>query len=232
MNINKELKKTVCLIPTWLTARLALGAYNSFHKYYPDIPVYFADDEFVNKEQDRSDWNKIHSIVDMNAEAIWDPDSSKLTQLRNACYICGPHNGYETEGHGNAITYAMQFVHAKWVVHFTADARIIKPGLLETMFEGVDNKVCGIGASRVLDNELPNLNKWICIIRGDLYHKYNLDFHGDLTTRKLPMDAGTMYFTTLIEKGYKIKEINIDTLREYALHLRYKGDDKAWNEVF
>lgn len=219
VDLNKEV---VFMIPSWLTARRSLGAYNSIRKYYPDIPVYFVDDEF--NENDVPDWNNIYHSEENMPDVIFDPGSSKLVGLHNSAYIRVPHNGYETEGHGNGVTEGMKLITAKWVVHFSSDARVTKANFLEHIFDGVDNSICGIGVERILGNGLPNLNKVCCVIRGDLYHEHDLNFRGNLN---LKMDAGTNYFNALVAKGYKLKIV--PDLYDYVLHLK-KGDD--WERLF
>ncbi len=206
----KNMKDLVCLIPTWLTATHALNAYRSFRKYYPDILVYFMDD--ISTKDDTYKWKQTY----VRGWDSFDPDSSKLIGLHNSCYIAKPHTGFETEGHGQAVTYAMQFIHAKWVLHLSSDVRITQKGLLEFMLKNTNEKTAGVGEGWDRGFGYANLGKWLCLYRGDLYHKYNLDFHAD---RNRCIDAGAFYFQALVDKGYKLKDIS---LGGYFVHLGSK----------
>lgn len=201
-----KLDNIVCLIPTWLTATHALNAYRSFHRYYPHIPVYFVDDE--RRDKDIIEWKSIY----VKGWDSLDEDSTKLIGLPMSCYLRHPHEGTESEGHGNAITYAMKFIHAKWVLHLSSDVRIIENGLLEFLEQYFDdNTVCGIGEGFNTDLG-PNLGKWLCFFRGDLYHELNLDFHAERDNR---LDAGQPMFKKLTDKGYKIIDIGIHAYYEH-----------------
>ena len=57
MKVPKEI---VCLIPTWITARHAVGAAQSLRKYYPNIPVYFVDDKFTQDQE--GEWKGIYNL--------------------------------------------------------------------------------------------------------------------------------------------------------------------------
>jgi len=207
-----------CLIPTWLTATHALNAYRSFHRYYPDIPVYFVSDE--RYEGDENNWKKLHT----KGYDSFDQDDTKLIGLPGTAFIRHIHDGWETEGHGNAVTYAMQFIHTKWVVHLSDDVRVIKPELLEYMMGEDNDLLCGIGEDFSRDWG-PNLGKWLCLFRGDLYHKYHLDFHGNLDKC---MDAGAWMFQELIKKGFAMKDINI---KDYYVHLG-SGKTELWDKYY
>ena len=212
------MKDIVCLIPTWNTATHALGAYKSFHRYYPDIPVFFVSD--FTTQQGINDWKRIMS----KGWDSLDTDYGKIVGLPNSTLIWNEHEGWETDGHGNAITHAMKFVHAKWVVHLSDDVRIIKEGVIEHMLKGANSKVCGIGEDFTRD-WLPNVGKWLCMFRGDLYHKYDLDFHGDYAKA---YDAGSPYFDALIKKGYKLNFTNLDG---FFVHLGSVRNEE-WEEYY
>lgn len=209
----------VCfLIPTWLTATHALGSYNRVRKYYPEVSVFFIDDK--STPEDELAWMRIYT----REHSVFDPVSDKLIGLPNSAYILKEHKGYETNGHGNAITYAMQFIHHKWVIHLSSDVRIVKEGLIEYLLDGTDDSICGIGEDFSRGGP-ENLGKWLCVFRGDLYHKFNLDFHGDYDNK---VDAGTGYFTGTIKNGYKIL---YKDLHPYYEHLESKSHPR-WEELY
>jgi hypothetical protein len=208
----------ICLIPTWLTATHALGAFRNFRKYYPDIPVVFVDDEYSEDAV-----NKFYrTYIGGLAEKIFDPDSTKLIGLPNSAYIRVPHEGFETEGHGNAITKAMPLIRHKWIFHLSSDVRIMKEGILEYMFEKVTNKVCGIGGEHKSREGWDNVAKEACIYRGDLYHKYELHFEGGGKKWGGHVDCGTIMFRDLVKKGYKMKYCDP---MQYATHIRPSSPD-------
>jgi len=217
---SDNLKQTICLIPTWLCARAAVGAYNSVRQYYPDMPVIFVDDEY--SEEAVNKWNQTYKMP--HREKLFDPDSSKLIGLPDSAYIRVPHEGFETEGHGNAVTKAMRLIHQKWILHLSSDVRIYKPGVLEYMFDGVDDQVCGIGVQHDSREGWPNVGKQICLYRGDLYHQFDLNFFGG---GKLGghIDCGTPMFRDLVAKGYKMKYCDPES---YTLHLR--PDGPTWDK--
>lgn len=214
-------REVVCLIPTWLTAQHALGAADSLRKYYPNIPIYFVDD--VSTEEDINTWNKLN----VSGEAL-DTDSSKLIGYPNSAYILRTHEGYETNGHGNAVTDAMRFIHAKWVLHLSADVRLIKDGCIEYLLKDCDNSVCGSGDDFSRGGP-PNLGKWLCLFRGDLYHKYNLNFKAN---RDKKLDAGQKMFDAMVKKGYRLNIVN--SLEDYFIHLtnRKKGHEAEWEKYY
>lgn len=214
----KNLNDVSVLIPTWLTATHALGAYRSVRKFYPDIPIYFVSD--YPTEQGVNDWHRIHA----KGWDSFDTDYSKVQQLPDVAFMWRKHKGWETDGHGNAVTHAMRFIHTKWVVHLSDDVRIIKPGVIEFMLKEADRKSCGVGEDFTRD-WLPNLGKWLCMFRGDLYHKYGLDFHADY---EKCYDAGSPMFDALIKKGYNLKFV---TLGESFVHL---GSTKTheWDKYY
>ena len=219
-------KDIACIIPTWLCARQTLGAFNNFRKYYPDIPVYFIDDEYTAEAVDL--WQKTYTGDIYNP--IFDADFTQLLGLPNTAYIRGPHEGWETEGHGNAITKAMRIIRNKWIVHLSSDVRLLKEGILENMFKGVDDKYCGIGEKHKSKEGWDNARKELCIYRGDLYHEYGLNFNGggeNLTH----VDCGTYMYRDLVAKGYKMKYLNLSRGKDpYILHLR--SDHPRWKELY
>lgn len=222
MSMKNWENNIACLIPTWLCAGLTLGAYKNFRKYYPNIPIFIVDDEYSEDAV-----NKFYRTYQGKHSKIFDPDSTKLMGLPNSAYIRVPHEGFETEGHGNAITKAMPLIRHKWIVHLSSDVRILEEGVLEYMFEGMNNKYCGAGEqhdSRV--EGWPNVAKELCIYRGDLYHKYNLNFFGggELGGH---IDCGTLMYRDLVEKGYKLKYC--DPMR-YAIHIR--PDSEGWDKYY
>lgn len=206
------------MIPTWNTAGHALGAYRSIRKYYPDIPVYFITD--FTTEQGINDWKRLM----IKGWDSLDTDYAKISGLPNSTLIWKEHKGWETEGHGNAVTYAMQFIHTKWVVHLSDDVRIIKEGVLEMMLGGDNKKVVAIGEDFTRD-WLPNVGKWLCMYRGDLYHKYKCDFRGNY---EKCLDAGTLFFKEVMDRGYKLKFVNLDG---YFLHLTSVRNEQ-WDKYY
>ena len=214
-------KDLVCLIPTWITARHAVGAANSMRKYYPDIPIYFMDDKV--KEEDISEWKQIYS----KGYDSLDPDPQKLIHYPNSCYISKEHFMGESDGHGLAITYAMKFIHAKWVVHISTDCRLFKEGALEYLFDGVDDTYCGTGDDWTRDGR-PALGSWLFAFRGDLYHKFDLNFKAN---RAKAWDIGCDYYKTLIDKGFKFENTK-STMNNYLVHLgsHRSGNEEAWDK--
>lgn len=212
------MKDISCLIPTWITATHALNAYKSFNRYYPDIPVFFIDDKFDSSQE--NPWKQIYN----KGWDSYDPDSTKLIGLPNTCYIQKDHNGGETEGHANAVTYAMQFIYTKWVVHLSSDVRIVEDHFIEDMLKDVDDSYCGIGDGFNLDRG-PNVGKWLCMFRGDLYHKYDSDFHAD---RHRAYDAGQFFFNDMVNRGYKIKDVSVNG---YIKHLTSKRSEE-WEQYY
>jgi glycosyltransferase involved in cell wall biosynthesis len=199
-------KEVVALMPTWYTATHALNAYKSFRQFYPDIPLVFVNDK--QTPQAESDWRKMHAGWNS-----FDPDYSKIIGLPNTAYIEREHEGFETTGLGTAVTDAMKFIHSKWVLLISDDIRFIKGGFLEDMFKDTNDTFCGIGDDWARGFVKYNLAKWFCLFRGDLYHRYNLDFHGDFN---LAIDAGAPYWEACVKKGFEMKFMGLD---DYFLHL-------------
>lgn len=214
------------LVPTWLCARHGVGAIRSLRKFYPDIPVYIVDDAF--KDTDVPVWYKLYKGEQFRSDVIYDPDWHKLIGLPNTCYIRNEHNGYETEGHGSAVTYAMNFIHTKWVIHLSSDARIVKDGIIEKLIS-LPEDFAGAGQFERCPDGYINLSNWLMSFRGDLYHEYNLDFMPD---ERVPIDAGTPMTTFLKNTGYKFNELLSDEMNEYCVHMRYKGDDEEWEALY
>lgn len=214
----------VALIPTWLTARHAVGCADSIRKYYPDMPIFFVDDK--NTEDDKTSWWQINIIKENKEDTAYDEDSSKLIGYPNSAYILREHKGWETKGHANAITDAMKLIHAKWVVLMGADCRLIRENIIEDMLKDTDDNICGVGDDWSRDGP-PNLAKWLCLFRGDLYHKYNLDFHADDTLEK-GLDAGQPMFDDLVKKGYKLKLMD---LTGFYIHLKNQKNDD-WEKYY
>lgn len=221
------MKEVVCLIPTWFTAGHAKRAADSIRKYYPTIPIFFVDDEIVYRDVDT--WQKL------NPGGIPDTDPSDIANYPLSNYILNKHEGYETEGHGKAVTEAMKSIFEKWVIHLSADARIIKEGIIEYMMDGVNDTYCGIGQDFSRGGK-PNVGKWLCMFRGDLYHKYKLNW---LTTHG-KADAGqNNYFGKLVDKGYNIKYLpgafkDNSGFNEYFIHLTNvrPGHEKEWEQYY
>lgn len=213
--------EVVCLLPTWLTARHALGAADSLRKFYPDMPIYIVDD--FPTDTDINTWNGLNK----NGEAL-DTDNSKLIGYPNSAYILREHKGFETAGHGNAVTDAMRFIQSKWVLHLSADVRLIKKGVVEYLLEGADNKTCGCGDD-FSRGGMPNVGKWLCMFRGDLYHKYRLHFKGDRDKR---LDAGQEMFGALTKRGYKMNIVN--SLEDFFVHLTNsrQGHEELWEKYY
>ena len=216
-------KDIVCLIPTWITARHAIGAANSLRKYYPDIPIYFVDDAFTPDQE--SQWKQIYN----KGWDSYDPEWQKLTTYPNSCYIQREHIGLETDGHGNAITYAMKFIHAKWIVHISTDTRVSREGIMEYVFKDITDKYCGSGDDWTRKGP-PALGSWFFAFRGDLYHKYNLNFKAN---REKLADIGSIYYQTLIDKGYKFNN-NLTIMNNYVVHLgsHRSGNEEAWDKYY
>ena len=221
MNVPKDI---VCLIPTWCTSRHAIGAADSLRKYYPNIPIYFINDRFTPDQEGQ--WAQVYA-KDVARDG-YDIDTDKLINYPNSCYIQREHEDFETDGHGKAITHAMQFIHAKWIVHISTDIRLKEQGILEQMFEDVDSKHCGVGDDWTR-NGAPALGSWLFVFRGDLYHKYNLDFYAD---RSKLCDIGMNYYSKLIEKGYKFD--NHKNIFSRLVHLNggRNGNLDNWDKYF
>lgn len=219
MTVPKDL---VCLIPTWITARHAVGAANSLRKYYPDIPIYFMDDKVG--DGDISEWKRIYN----KGWDSLDPDSQKLIDYPNSCYISKEHFMGESDGHGLAITHAMQFIHSKWVVHLSTDCRVVKEGVLEYLFDGITDKFCGTGDDWSRDSGVPALGSWLFAFRGDLYHKFNLDFKAE---RIKSWDIGCNYYRNLMDKGFKLEDTK-NTMNNYLVHLgsHRSENEEAWDK--
>lgn len=218
-SIGKKMKDIVCLIPTWLTATHALNAYKSFHRYYPDIPVFFVTDRWTQESEDQ--WRQLHP-------SGWDSldiDYKKLEGLPNSTIIWKDHEDVETNAHGKAVSYAMQFIYSKWVIHLSDDVRIVKEGVVEYLMEGNNNKTCGIGDD-FSRNWGPNVGKWLCMFRGDLYHKYDLNFNAD---REKCLDAGAIMFQTLIKKGYPLDSSK--NTSDYIRHL-FSHRTESWDGYY
>lgn len=213
-----EIKDISVLIPSWLAATHCLGAYRSVRKFYPDISIYVVSD--FPTEDGGNDWHRIHN----KGHDSYDPDYTKIQSLPDIAFIWNNHNGWETDGHGNAVTHAMKFIHTKWVVHLSDDVRIIKDGVVEMMLREADEKTVAVGEDFSRDWG-PNVGKWLCMYRGDVYHKNDMDFHADYKNCK---DAGSPYFQTMIGKGFNIKYVNLDG---YYLHLGSKRD-ASWEKYY
>lgn len=206
-----------------MTAGHTLGAIRSVRMFYPNIPIYIVDDEF--KSEDVQTWRDLYNFTELRPDFIFDPDSTKLLGLPNTAYIRKPHFGYETEGHGIAITYAMQFIHTKWVIHLSSDTRMIKRGFVE-MLESFGGEVAAVGQRVLAKENYINLGKWMMAFRGDLYHKHFLNFMPD---KDVPVDAGTPMCTQLDALGYDVKDID---MTYYSNHIRFTGDEIKWNEEY
>jgi hypothetical protein len=206
-----------------MTATHAVHAADSLRKYYPNIPIYFMDDK--GKPGDVSRWKQVYN----KGWDSLDPDSQKLIDYPNSCYISKEQTVGESTGHGLAITHAMQFIHAKWVVHLSTDCRINKEGLLEYVFNDIDNTYCGSGDNWTREGT-PALASWFFAFRGDLYHKFNMNFKAN---RALSQDIGCEYYSTLIKKGYKFKK-NLSIMNNYLIHLgsHKNGHEEDWEKYY
>lgn len=213
------MKDIICLIPNWLMATHAVHAADSVRKYYPDIPIVWVDD--INTQADKDIWPSYNKLK--GGMEVYDEDNTKLINYPNSAYILRPHNEHEARGHGNALTDAMKFIYSKWVLHVHADARLIKPGLIEEMLKDTDEKTFAIGDDWTRDGP-PNVSKIFCLFRGDLYHQYNLDF--DAAVDK-GWDLGQESSGKMIEMGYNVKLMNVFG------HIRHLADrdDPEW-EVY
>jgi hypothetical protein len=218
-----DISKVVCLIPTWCTARHAVGAADSMRKYYPNIPIYFADDIYTPEQEGQ--WKQIYS----KGWDSFDPDPQKLINYPNSCYTAREHIDSESNGHGLAITHAMQFIHAKWIVHISTDTRVNKDGLLEYVFKDIDDSYCGSGDDWTREGT-PALGSWLFAFRGDLYHEHDLNFKAN---RDKKYDIGCEYYSTLIKKGFKFNN-QLSIMNNYVIHLgsSRKGNEENWDKYY
>lgn len=216
------MKDLIYLIPTWYNSTHAINAANSVRRFYPDIPVFFVADEY--DDASKNDWYKLAKATE-EMETSFDADTSKLVAYPNSVLLLRKHTGWETEGHGQAITDAMKFIYSKWVLLTGADVRVIKEGFLEEMLNDTNNKCCGIGDDWSREAAIANVGKWLCLFRGDLYHKYDLNFSGDLSKR---LDAGQMMFGSMVEKGHKIKYMDVNGFIAHLTNIK----NESWEKYY
>jgi hypothetical protein len=221
------MKNIVCILPNFMTADCTLRALKNFRLYYPDIPVYIIDDETV--DEDKAEYFHLHNTPAHRTDLTFDQDSDKLVGLPNTAYIRVPlHKRELFQGHGYAITYAMKFIHAKWVFHLSSDVRLIKPGVIEYMLEKADDKTCIIGHGNTLVEKYPNIHKMIFMMRGDLFNQYDCEFLPHLELGQV--DTGAFYIRKLLDEGYKILDIPVT---DFYFHLRYDpGYEEIWNKWY
>lgn len=207
----------------WLVAERALRALESCRQFYPDANYVVIDD--ASDESQKDEFFRVYNAEHYRRDLVYDPDISKLkkdwiTFYRNPKHI----------HHGTAMSYGVQKIKTKWALHIDSDARMIKAGVIEKMFEMVNqspepDKICGVGEDKTRDNEYPNLAKQILLIRPDLYRQWNLSF-----VEKDRIEGGAYYFKPLLDQGYQMIKTN---LKEYYHHLRWSEETKnLWERYY
>lgn len=211
----------------WLTARRTLGAVKSIKKYYPKMPLYIIDDG--SDKKDKIKFEQAYLIKAYNSKVIYDPDTEKLRNIEGTEFIQVPTH----RRHGEAIDYAMDFINTKWLFHIDSDVRLIRPGVIEYMLEGVDDKNCSVGIKRAQPkpcSHWPQISGSIFLLRQDLYKKHDLKMKPIYEKMLGPMSA---YHKFLTDKGYKIKYLDKDVIRDYYVHLRYSEENKdEWEKYY
>lgn len=207
----------------WLTARRTLGAVESIRKYCPDLFVYIADD--YSDPKDKNNFMGVYRAPHYRAEEVYDFDNSKLMNIPNTKFIQSPSH----RRHGESIDYALPQINEKWILHLDSDARIIAPGVIEYMMEGIDDKVCGIGLEKKQHPDYPKVFNAIMLFRNDLLKQYHLEMK---PIYELGIETNSRYFKFLTDNGYKIKYLG-SGIRDYFIHLRYEEEKKdEWNRYF
>ena len=204
----------------WLTTRRTLGAVNSFRKYYPQMPLLIIDDG--SDPRDKDDFFRVYRG---DAEVIYDPDNNKLKQYPDSEYIQVPTH----RRHGESIDYALPSIKTKWIFHFDSDVRFIKPGVIENMFTGVNDNVCGIGISKTQKHGYEKIANMVAVFRADLAKQYKDEGATFSPIYELGLEAGTRYFKVLTDKDYRIKFCDVTG---YYKHLRYNGGNDDWTRYF
>lgn len=212
------------MVVNWMTAGRTIRAVESIRQYYPDMPLYIVDDG--SDKKDTPEFWQIYGKDEFQPKTIYDPDVTKLEGLENTTLIRQNHH----LRHGEAIDYAISTLKntRKWILHLDSDARLIKPGVIEYMLDGVDEKTCQIGLSKNQNPDYPHIANYCMMFRADLGWEYAASFK---PIYKLGLEAGTRYGKTLMEHGYTL--VYKDGLIDYFIHLRWSPLTKRlWNQYY
>ena len=217
------MKDFSAIVVNWLTARRTLGAVESIKKFYPDLEVFIVDDG--SSDKDKATFFQVYKDPAYQAERVYDSSNTKLMTILGTRYIQVPTH----RRHGESIDYAMQFIDSKWIFHIDSDVRLIKPGIIEYMMEGVDDTCCGVGMQKIQNPKYPKVFNAVFLFRQDLLKKYKLEMK---PIYELGLETNTRYFKFLTDKKYQIKYLG-EGIKDYYVHLRYekKGKDD-WDRYF
>lgn len=230
-------------------ARETIGAIESVRKFYPDLSIVVGDD--YSGEAERGNFYSYYNGHDLRPDLTWDIDTDKIAKLPNVILAKrgekrdGPWTGCT---HGHAVDEALKHVATIWFFHFHPDYRLTKPGLLEELMEGVDETYCAIGDSKIRHNRCMNVVSVAAVYNAKAGREHNITYkpviyYDDDTIDPYPgpidpnkkggiaIEAGSYYVGKLYQLGYKIKWVATPHER-YGVHMRWTGDEEAWNKLF
>lgn len=232
----------------WCHARNTIGAINSVRKFYPNLPIVVGDDG--SDESERSNFFSYYNGHDLRPDLLWDVDTDKIAQIDNVKLAKrglreGPWTGCT---HGHTVDEALKEVKTDWFFHFHPDYRLLKPGLLEELIEGVDDTYCAVGDSKIRHNRCMNVVSVAALYNAKAGREHNATYkpviyYDDDTTSPYPgpidankkggvaVEAGSYYVGMLHNLGYKIKWVATPHER-YGRHLRWTGDMEEWEKYF
>jgi hypothetical protein len=230
----------------WLTARRTLGAINSFKKFYPDIPIVVVDDD--SQPKDKGEFYACYNGPTYNPDIDYDPDNDKLKHLDNVTFLQVPPHNVHPKSHGLSVDFAIKNITTRWMFHFHSDYRLLKPGLLEELTDGIDENTCAAGDNKTRHSQCPAVVSVAALYNVELGKKHNVTFkpviyYNDDTISEYPgyidptkegpvaIEAGSYFVGRLHQLGYKIKWVPTPHDR-YGIHLRWNGSEEEYAKYF
>ena len=237
---NLLIEDVTVVVVNWLTARRTLGAIESVKRFYPDAPFIVVDDG--SDATYKGKFFRVYRGRLRNADIEYDPDTDKLKRISGVKYIQGPDLGLHPISHGHCVDLAMKEIDTRWMLHIHSDYRLLLPGMLEYMLQGIDETYCGVGDEKRRYRKQPILRNVAALYNVEAAKKYDVSFRPvvyyddgsadvrPLTVPKKPggksMEAGAYFIYRLHNLGYKIKwAIRIHA--RYGVHLRWLEKEKC-----
>lgn len=239
-------KDVTAVVINWLTARRTLGAINRFREFYPHVSLIVVDDASAPK--DKPEFFHTYGGHDRNPDLEYDPDNEKLREIKGIEYLQAPDFGKHPKSHGYCVDLAIGVIETTWMFHFHSDYRLVKPGILEELVNGVDETYCGAGSNKTRHPRCPALVSVAALYNAEAGREHNVTFrpviyYNDDTITPFPgpvdgtkkggiaIEAGSYFVGRLNRLGYKIKWIS-NLHSRYGVHMRWKGDLGKWNELY
>jgi hypothetical protein len=227
----------------WLTAARTRGAIDNFREFYPDIPVIVVDD--ASDPKHKAKFSKVYRGRYRNAAVEYDPDNGKLRGIDGVRYIQGSDLGMHPRSHGHCVDLAIEEIDTTWMYHFHSDYRLLEPGIVEFLLDGIDDTFAGAGSSKTKHKRCPAIENVAAVYNVKAGKEHGVTFrpviyYDDGSADPLParidrdkqggklIEAGAYYTCKLLSLGYKVKWTpRVHT--QFGVHLRWLEEEGGWN---